>query len=326
MGSADGTVVGVEKVANNGPDDQNWNLVIMGDGFTKDEQGKFKDHVSGFVRHMQGTAPFSENAVWRRVNVHRIDVWSKESGADNPPTCADGSSPIGGAATTAATYFDASFCNYGHRRFLEVNNGLALTTAASKVPNVHNVLVAVNSIEEGGTGGFVGCYSLGSVTFDTALHELGHVAFQLGDEYEYLSSCLNIDKDNEMYTGPEPTQPNITKNGSDRATLKWRHLVGMATDLPTTKHTLCIVCPPQTNPVSASTVGAFVGAGTFHCGLYRPMFNCKMRQVEQPFCPVCKDAIRRKLAVMTPPPSSCPPAFAFAGSSRFRPRAVAPLA
>jgi hypothetical protein len=29
-----------------------------------------------------------------------------------------------------------------------------------------------------------------------------------------------------------------------------------------------------------------------------------MRELEKPFCTVCKDAIRRKLAVMTPP-SKC---------------------
>ncbi|WP_055645501.1 M64 family metallopeptidase [Streptomyces venezuelae] len=54
------------------------------------------------------------------------------------------------------------------------------------------------------------------------------------------------------------------------------------------------MCDPQANPVAAGTIGAFEGAGYYHCGLYRPAFNCMMRNLT-PFCAVCQGVIRRTL-------------------------------
>jgi hypothetical protein len=42
-------------------------------------------------------------------------------------------------------------------------------------------------------------------------------------------------------------------------------------------------------------VGAFEGARYFHCGIYRPEFNCKMRVLSLPFCAVCQRRIRQTL-------------------------------
>ena len=318
MSEADGKVLDAKKFVNNGPNGERWNIVLLGDGFNQFQQGSFQSAAVDFVNALQATPPFDEPAVWARLNVHRIRVESTESGADNPLTCGDGSSPIGGVATTAATYFDASFCNSGVRRRLQIDQGLALTTAIRMIPDASNrlVVVIVNHPEHGGSGGQAACFSLSADALPAAIHELGHTAFGLADEYEYEQGCDKHETGHDTYTGPEPTEPNVTRNGSDRATLKWRHLVDKTTRIPTTRNGDCSQCRTDPNPVSDSTVGAFVGAKYFHCGLYRPVFNCKMRTLTQPFCPVCKDAIRRKLAVTTPPPSSCPPAFAFAGSSR----------
>ncbi|HKE99568.1 MAG TPA: M64 family metallopeptidase [Actinomycetes bacterium] len=305
MGIADGTLETPpsKTLVNNGPNDKRWNVIILGDGFTTGEKTKYRDAADAFVNALKTTAPFNEATVWGRINVHRVDAWSTQSGADNPQLCADGSGPFNGP-TSALTMFDAEFCSGGDRRRLVVDEGVVLTIAGV-VPNVEfsQPVVVVNHREFGGSGGSVAVYSLADGAVEIAIHELGHSAFHLADEYEFLSEqgCTKGEPDHDTYTGPEPEEPNVTKD-FNKATLKWRHLLTPGLNLPTTTNPDCTKCLPASSPVAAGAVGAFVGARYFHCGLYRPVFNCKMRVKEQPFCPVCKDAIRTRLAVSVPPP------------------------
>lgn len=48
------------------------------------------------------------------------------------------------------------------------------------------------------------------------------------------------------------------------------------------------------------TVGAFEGAHYYHCGAYRPEFNCRMRQLGQPYCGVCRKRITETLSPHLP--------------------------
>ena len=77
-----------------------------------------------------------------------------------------------------------------------------------------------------------------------------------------------------------------------RQSLKWRDFVDSGTAIPTTQNADCASCDPQGNPVSADTVGLFEGAHYFHCGAFRPQFDCLMRNLDQPFCAVCQQRIR----------------------------------
>ena len=43
------------------------------------------------------------------------------------------------------------------------------------------------------------------------------------------------------------------------------------------------------------TVGAFEGVRYFHCGIYRPEFNGRMRALEFPFCAVYREVIHNTL-------------------------------
>src|SRR5262249_37793453 len=42
------------------------------------------------------------------------------------------------------------------------------------------------------------------------------------------------------------------------------------------------------------------GANYFHCGAYRPSFDCKMRNLSAPFCAVCRRVIRETLTPLLP--------------------------
>ncbi len=287
MGVSDGSVLGTTKVVDHGPASKRWNLVLLGDGYQAGEMAKYHADVQDFVDRLQTTAPFDE--LWCGVNIYRVDVTSTDSGADDPATCDDGTGAV------AATFFDASFCNNDIRRLLLVDDGLALTTAFAEVPEAHMVMVVVNSDIHGGAGGSVATFSTAPDAAEIAIHEMGHTFFGLADEYEYYEGCGTGEAGHDHYGGGDPFEPNVTNN-LDRATIKWAGLIDPATALPTTANADCSDCDPQGNPVPAATVGAFEGAQYFHCGLYRPQFDCKMRALGFPFCAVCQGVIRKALS------------------------------
>jgi IgA Peptidase M64 len=249
---------------------------------------QYANDVQRFVDTMFQTPPFDELRL--AINVFRIDVTSTDSGADDPTAC-------GGSGATARTYFDATFCGDGqNQRLLVVNNTTALDTADAQVPQWNVVLVVINSSVYGGSGGAVGTYSLAAGAEEIALHELGHTAFGLADEYEYFRGCASGETDRNNHPAVEPAEVNVTIN-TDRATLKWGHLVAAATPIPTTTNANCAQCDPQASPVAAGTVGLFEGAHYYDCDSFRPEFNCKMRALGNPFCAVCRERIR---TVLTP--------------------------
>ena len=304
MGTSDGSVIGTTKVVDHGADTERWNLVVLGDGFTAAEQTDYGTAVTDVVAKLQSIRPFDD--LWSRINVHRVDVQSNQSGADNPADCPDGSAPAGGA-TSAATFFDAAYCNSGIRRLLIVDAALVVTTANAQVPDWDAILVVVNHTEYGGSGGQVGVFSLAPGAVEIALHEMGHSAFGLADEYQSFVGC-GIDTDRDHHPGPEPLEPNVT-TVTDRATLKWRQLVDGATALPTMANPDCTQCDTRPSTVPTGTVGLFEGAHYHHCGAYRPEYDCLMRTVgaDLPFCAVCQDAIRQRVVAgsTAPPMSDC---------------------
>ena len=69
--------------------------------------------------------------------------------------------------------------------------------------------------------------------------------------------------------------------------------------LPTTSNADCTQCDTQANPYSPDTVGAYEGAKYYHCGIYRPQFDCMMRNLTA-FCAVCERQITNTLQPYMP--------------------------
>jgi hypothetical protein len=286
VGVGDGQVIGLTKVIDHGDPALRWNLVILGDGYQVSQIAQFTSDVANFVNTIQSTEPFGE--VWAGINVYRVDVASTDSGAADPTAC-------GGTGATPRTYFDASFCNNGIQRLLEVNYTTVHQVVNEQMPQAHMIMVLVNSPIYGGSGGDVAVVSLAPSAVEIALHEMGHTAFGFADEYEYYAGCgVDPPGTHDRYGGAEPGQPNITAD-ANRATSKWASLVAETTPMPTTANARCDSCDPQANPLPAATVGAYEGAGYYHCGLYRPQFDCRMRALGHPFCAVCQSVIRQVL-------------------------------
>jgi hypothetical protein len=178
MGASDGHVVGTTKVVDHGPDSSRWNLVILGDGYRATELDSYHTHVQNFINTLRATPPFDE--LFCGINVHRVDLVSTESGADDPG-CG------GNPAVTAATFLDATFCSMFAgsplERLLTIDSGRALTIASGQVPLRHQVLCIVYSTKYGGAGGAVATCSVHASASEIAIHEIGHSGFGLADEY-----------------------------------------------------------------------------------------------------------------------------------------------
>jgi len=296
VGTSDGFVQGKFKIVDHGPDSLRYNIVILGDGYTSAQINQYKTDVDNLVSTIRVTAPFNE--LWCGVNVYRVDVVSTDSGADDPVNCGDGST---GSGATPQTFFDARFCGDGNaRRLLVIDTTLAQQTAQAQVPAVHFTLCIVNATQYGGAGGAVATTSLDPSAAEIAIHEMGHTAFGLADEYEYYLGCASGETDRNNYAGGEPVEPNVTIN-TNPATIKWSaQLTNAADGLPTTNNANCAQCDTQANPQAAGYVGAYEGARYFHCDCYRPQFNCKMRSLGNAFCAVCQQVIRNTLAPFLP--------------------------
>lgn len=283
MSASDGRVVRTDKIIDNGPDSERWNLVIIGDGYRETELTTYHTDVDRFVSTLRATAPFDE--LFSAINVHRIDVASDDGGADNPNVV---------PAVTVDTFFDAQFWDGAWSRVLTINTPLARSVVATQVPAMHQVVCIVNTSTYGGSGAVnehVATCSTHPASALVAIHEMGHSAFGLADEY---SGSTPLQPE-------EPPFPNVTLN-IDRGTIKWRALILDDTPIPTLRNQGCGT-PTDVNPATLEAdnpVGAFEGALGSKCNIYRPVLSCKMAANSSPFCPVCSGVIRATLEPFLP--------------------------
>lgn len=291
MSASDGSVLGIATVVDHGDPALRWNLVLLGDGYRAAELAKYVSDVDAFVEKFKATSPYDE--LFAGINVFRIDVASTESGAADPAAC-------GGTGKAPKTFFDATFCAFNTPRLLGLNTETAHAVVNHRMPQAHMIMVVVNSPIYGGSGGGVATFSTAPSSVEIALHEMGHTAFHLADEYEsYLGCGKDKAGTHNRYAGPEPQEPNVTTN-RDGASIKWRSHITAGASVPTTSNANCAECDPQPNPHAPETVGAYEGAKFFHCGVFRPQFNCRMRVLGEEYCVVCKSVIRSVIAPHVP--------------------------
>ena len=128
----------------------------------------------------------------------------------------------------------------------------------------------------------VGYIAICVLLFSLAIfvHEFGHSFAGLGDEY-YDSE---VAYSNDYYpNGIEPWEPNITNMTEFES--KWKDMIAPET-----------VTPTPNDSSYMNVVGLFEGAGYQTYGLYRPYFECRMKNnTASNFCPVCQRAISRMI-------------------------------
>ncbi|MEN3335468.1 MAG: hypothetical protein V7641_4833 [Blastocatellia bacterium] len=302
------------EIEKNGDPATKVDFLIMGDGYTAVEKGKFERDARRLLELLFATSPYKEHR--KDFNVWGLCPPSAESGISRPSTGIHRASPLG-------TSYDA----FGSERYVLTYDNRALRTAAQFAPFVF-IEIITNTRTYGG-GGIFNLYSTVAADSEQApyifVHEFGHHFAGLADEY-YTSPVA--------YTTPEvkaePWEPNVTAL-LDPANLKWKDLVEPGTPIPTPwrkeeyeQHsreygTRRAKLRAENRPEEEmealfrenrdfevkffaaekyyGKVGAFEGAMYEAKGYYRPEVDCIMFTRSKTFCAVCRRAIERVISL-----------------------------
>lgn len=302
----------------NGPSPEKVDLLILGDGYTAAEMGKFEADARRMSDHLFKVAPFRERA--KDFNVWALALPTEESGVSRPSTGVHHASPLG-------TRYDI----FGSERYVLTTDNRALRDIAQYAP-YEFIEILVNNDTYGG-GGIFGQFSTAAAGNDWAnylfVHEFGHHFAGLADEY-YTSPAVYLPSDSRQ----EPWEPNVTAM-RDPALLKWKNKVKAGVPLPTTwpketyetqareyqkRRTELRAANRPEAEMSAlftedlnynnelfskaphqHTVGAFEGANYEAKGYYRPELQCLMFDRSATFCGVCQDGISTVIDLYTKP-------------------------
>jgi hypothetical protein len=288
-------------------------LLILGDGYTAGERGKFERDAKRLVNELFRVSPFRERR--KDINVWGLVPPAVQSGISRPSLGIHRRSPLG-------TTYDA----FGSERYVLTFENRTFRDIASNAP-YEAVEILTNSATYGG-GGIYGLYS--TVAADSAwapyvfVHEFGHHIAGLADEY-YTSDVAYLPATDRV----EPWEPNATAL-LDPSALKWRDLVEPGTPLPTPwpkdefeayskeiqerRREIRAANRPEAEMDAlfteqmardskilasgphAGKVGAFEGANYESRGFFRPESDCIMFTRDPvPFCRVCQRAISQIL-------------------------------
>ncbi len=235
-------------------------LVIMGDGYRTEDQAQLTADARRALDAYFAQPVFSAYRAY--FNVKLVHVVSKQTGADN-----------GSAGGLRDTALGAFYNCQGVDRLLCVDSTAVMNAAATDAPEFDLILVLVNDIKYGGSGGSIVVSSI-APPFDIPVHETGHSLFGLADEYAAANPGFPA-----CSSTADCREPNVTLF-TNRTTFKWGQWVDAATPLPT----------PDMAAFD-TVVGAFQGARYLTTGIYRPRRNaCIMRVLNLTFCEVCTEA------------------------------------
>lgn len=253
-----------QKIHYSGDHHKKLDIVIIPDGYTKDEMEKFNADCKRFAGYFFETEPFKSNK--DKVNFWAVEAISEESGTDIP-----------GQGVWKNTILNSHFYTFDSERYLTTQDIKTVRDLAAYTP-YDQIYILVNTAKYGG-GGIYNYYNLCSADHEESekvfTHEFGHAFAALADEYQY-----GYDTADQLYDMTvEPWQVNIT-NLVDFDS-KWKNLVDKNTPIPT----------PDTQNYY-NKIGAFEGAGYVKKEIYRPSHDCKMRSNNSDnFCKVCYNAV-----------------------------------
>ena len=243
-------------------------IVILPEGYTQAEMGKFVKDCDFFVKSLFSYAPYDRYR--ESFNVRGVMAPSEESGCTMP-----------GDHIYKNTAMRFSFWTFDSERYCMSTDNRDIRDLAGQVP-YDQIYVLVNTEKYGGGGIYnFYCSSASSNTFssDVIIHEFGHGFAGLADEY--YTDDTGYD---HMYNlEVEPWEPNLTtlKDFSN----KWGDMLDKKTPVPT----------PREKKYE-QVIGVFEGGGYEAKGMYSPHMDCLMKTFKgHEFCPVCQRAIERMI-------------------------------
>ena len=240
-------------------------IVILPEGYTQAEMGKFIKDCDFFVKSLFNYEPYDRYR--ESFNVRGVMVPSEESGCTMP-----------GDKIYKNTAMRFSFWTFDSERYCMSTDNRDIRDLAGQVP-YDQIYILVNTEKYGG-GGIYNFYcssaSSNNKSSDVIIHEFGHGFAGLADEYYYAGASEH------MYNiALEPWEPNITSLVD--FSNKWGDMIKEGTPVPT----------PREKKYK-STIGVYEGGGYEPEGMYSPYMDCLMNTFKgHEFCPVCQRAIER---------------------------------
>ncbi len=256
-----------------GKPDKKVDIVVLPDGYTKEEMPIFKNDCQEFANHLFSFEPYNKNK--DKFNIRCVLAPSIDSGGDIP---AD--------SIWKNTVLNSSYYTFNSERYCLTPDFQKVRDLASNVP-YDQIYILLNDPKYGG-GGIYNFYCLSVNSNEKAakifIHEFGHGFAGLGDEY-FTSEVAYSD----FYKlDVEPWEPNLTTLVDfDK---KWQHLLDKEIPVPTPSEELYI-----------NKLGVFEGGGYTAKGVYRPSYDdCLMNSFKgDRFCHACQEAIQKMIDFYT---------------------------
>lgn len=298
-------------IMENGPAEKKVDLVVLGDGYTKEEMAKFRKDAKRLIAALFSVEPYKSRQA--DFNVRAVETPSPVSGVSRPHPGVFKRTPL-----------SVHYSSFDSERYALTYDNRRVRDIASAVP-YEFMIILINERTYGG-GGIYKLYA--ALAVDNAfsdyliIHEFGHHFAGLADEY--YTSQVSYEVDGNVTV--EPWEPNITAL-PDKDNFKWKDLVKPGTPVPTPWHKkefdaysmsiqeerqrlrkakakeeeLEALFQRQREKESemiakmkyAGKVGAFEGAGYLAKGMYRSSINCIMFTRDLKFCPVCQRSLSR---------------------------------
>lgn len=247
-------------------------IVILPDGYTEEEMGKFVIDCNFFKECLFSYEPYV--SYQDRFNIRAVMAPSKDSGITIPAE-----------DVWKNTALNCAFYTFDSERYCMSYDNQSIRNLAGTVP-YDQIYILANTSKYGG-GGIYNFYCVSSTddnfSSDVIIHEFGHGFAGLGDEYYDDSGSYE-----EFYNlNIEPWEPNITTLVNFDS--KWKDMLKKKTPVPT----------PDTEKYD-DEVGVFEGGGYEPKGVYRPKRDCLMKTFNgNKFCEVCHKAIEKMILYYT---------------------------
>ncbi len=252
----------------NGDPAKKVDIVILPEGYTEAEMGRFINDCGKFANDLFTFSPYDRYR--DRFNIRGVLAPSIQSGSDIPPD-----------SIWEKTMLNTTFYTFDSERYCMTSDNKTVRDLAANAP-YDQIYILINSDKYGGGA----IYNYYSVSVNSNLHaakifihEFGHGFVGLGDEY-YTSDVAYSD----FYpTDVEPWEANLTTLVDfDK---KWKNLLDKGTPIPT----------PSEKKYIGKT-GVFEGGGYAAKGVYRPAFDCLMNSFKgNSFCEVCNLTIEKMI-------------------------------
>jgi hypothetical protein len=300
----------IDVISEKGTADQKVDIVILGDGYSKDEMAKFKKDAARLSGYLMNAEPFKSRS--NDFNIRAIETPGESSGVNKPHHGVYKRTPL----TVHYSSFDSE-------RYALTYDNRTVRDIASQVP--YDLMVILLNERTYGGGGIYNLYTTVSADNKFAeyimIHEMGHNMAALADEYYTSSVSYEVPE-----VKVEPWETNITALFG-KTNLKWKDLIEEGIPLPTPwnkeefdkagyaiqkeRDSLRKAMVPETVMEDLFTrqmnqeneyfskekykekVGAFEGAGYLAKGLYRPQVDCIMYTRHLVFCKICSRSVEK---------------------------------